>query len=103
MKEKSEKTINESEILKSITNLSNGNTSGSDGLPTNFYKFFWIDIKNLLTQSIQYAMSHGELSIEQKRGIITLLPQPPPKIGYFKRIADQSHFKILIIKLLQKF
>ncbi len=53
-----EKTINESEILKSIKNLSDGKTPGSDGIPTNFYKFFWIDIKNLLTQSIQYAMSH---------------------------------------------
>ncbi len=40
---------------------------------TAFYNFFWSDIKIVLTQSIQYAMSHSELSIEQKRGIIKLI------------------------------
>ncbi len=53
-----EKTINESEILKSIKNLSNGKTRGSDGLSTNFYKCFWIDIKNLLTQSMICLMGN---------------------------------------------
>ncbi len=65
------------QILKSIKNLKNGKTPGSDGLPTGFYKYFWSDINIILTQNIQYVMSHGGLLIEQKRGIITLLP---PKI-----------------------
>ncbi len=46
---------------------------------TNFYKFFWIDIKHLLIQSIQCVMSYRELSIEQKRSIITLLPPKKQK------------------------
>ncbi len=45
LKEACNKPINESEILKSITNLSNGKTPGSDGLPSD-----------LLTHSIIYAM-----------------------------------------------
>ncbi len=48
-------------------------TPRTDGLSANFYKYFWIDIKYLLTNSILYVMKKGELSIEQKRGIITLL------------------------------
>ncbi len=89
------KTINESEILKSIRNLSNRKTPGSDGLPAKFYKYFWIDIKNILTQSIQYGLSHGELLIEQKRGSIPLFPPPPPtppKKGLLIKISGQFHF-----------
>jgi hypothetical protein len=74
-KHKCEEQINETEILTAIKHLANGKTPGSDGLPADFYKFFWLDIKQFLYDSIQYAMLHGELSIEQKRGIITLLPK----------------------------
>ncbi len=73
-KEYCDQPISESEILKSIKTLTNGKTPGSDGLPTNFYNIFWIDIKSLLRESILYAMNIGELSIEQKGGMIISLP-----------------------------
>ncbi len=38
-------------------------------------KFLWINIKSTLTDSIIYSLKNGTLSIEQKRGIITLLPK----------------------------
>ncbi len=64
----------EHDILKNIKNLHSGKTHGSDDLPAEFYKFFLCDIKHSLTQCIIYVMEKGELTIEQKRGIITLLP-----------------------------
>ncbi len=70
-----DRSICEADILKSIKNLPSGNTPGSDGLPADFYTFFWYDIKCSLTQCIIYVMEHGGLTIEQKRVIITLLPQ----------------------------
>ncbi len=36
---------------------------------------FWIDMKYVLIKSFDYAISNGELSIQQERGIITLIPQ----------------------------
>ncbi len=78
-KEACDKPINESEILKSINKISNGKTSGSDGLPSHFYKFFWCDIKYLLTHSIIFAKQKGVLSIQQKCGIITLIPKKDKK------------------------
>ncbi len=69
-KEACDKPINESEILKSIKKITIGKTPGSDGLPSDFYKFFWCDIKYLLTHSIIYVKQKGVLSIEQ---IITLI------------------------------
>ncbi len=67
--------INEEEILSNLKKLHNNKTPGTDGLPSDFYKFFWSDIKTFLINSIQYAMLNNELSIEQKRGIITLIPK----------------------------
>ncbi len=68
-----EKPVSPNQILKSIIYLSNVHTPGTDGLPADWYKFFWIDIKNILTDSITYAFITENLSIKQKRGIITLL------------------------------
>ncbi len=38
-------------------------TPGTDGLSADFFTFFWIDIKHLLTNSILYVRKKGELSI----------------------------------------
>ncbi len=74
-KELCDQQIAEKEILNSLKQLHNGKTPGTDGLPPDFYKYFWIDIKSLLIESIKYAMETGEMSIEQRRGIIILLPK----------------------------
>ncbi len=64
-----------SEILKSLKNLKPGKTPGIDRLLPELYKFFWIDMKDVLIKIFEYPMSSGELAIEQKRGIITLIFQ----------------------------
>ena len=68
-------SINEKEILKSLKEMPNGKTPGSDGFTTDFYKFFWINIKGLLFDSYKYAFEHNSLSIEQRRGILCLIPK----------------------------
>ena len=55
--------------------MKNSKSPGVNGLPADFYKFFWQNIKHLVLASINYALNHGELSINQKRGIITLIPK----------------------------
>ena len=46
---------------------------GSDGIPTEFYKVFWEEIRDIFLQSINEAYHLGELSSTQKRGILNLL------------------------------
>ena len=67
--------ITEQEILQSIKAMKNGKSPGTDGFTSEFYKFFWIDIKDILLESLQYALDNNQLSIEQKRGVITLIPK----------------------------
>jgi hypothetical protein len=68
-------SITETEALKALKTLSNGKTPGIDGLTTDFYKFFWNNIKSLVLQSINYAYKKGEMSKDQKLGIISLSPK----------------------------
>ena len=48
-------------------------TSGSDGLPIEWYQKFWDDISHLLLGSLNYSYTYGQLSCTQRKGIITLL------------------------------
>ena len=63
------------EVLSSLKELKNNKTPGTDGLTAEFYKFFWIDIKEILVDSFKNALRLGILSIEQRRGVITLIPK----------------------------
>ena len=55
--------------------MGTGKSPGSDGLTSEFYKRFWDEVGDDVVRSINNAFDKGELSICQKRGIITLLPK----------------------------
>ena len=76
--------MTENELLKSIKSYKNNKTPGTDGLTAEFYKFFWQDIKHVLLASINYALAYGKLSVEQRRGIISLLPKKDKDRLYLK-------------------
>jgi hypothetical protein len=74
-KELTKGIITYNECLKALKSLSNGKTPGQDGISTDFYKFFWNDISNLVLESINHAFIKNEMSQDQRSGIITLSPK----------------------------
>lgn len=64
------------EISKVIKNMKNDKTPGIDGLPVEFYKVFWLDIKDILYLVVEESKRSNSLTITQKQGIISLLPKP---------------------------
>ena len=72
---KMEKESIEQEILNIVESLPNNLTPGEDGLPSEFYKKIWLDIKNLLLNSYKFSFETGQLSITQKRGLLFLTPK----------------------------
>ena len=66
-------TVNEAS--KVLQKMNNNKSPGSDGFSTEFFKFFWIDLKSFVVNSINFGSLLGELSVTQKQGIITCLPK----------------------------
>ena len=72
------------EIAKATKELKNDKSPGSDGLSTNFYKFFWPDIKLFLFDSYKDSFKNNLLSRDQRRGILNLIPKPNKDLCYLK-------------------
>ena len=70
-----EKLITKEELGNALKELPNNKTPGSDGLTAEFYKFFWSKIKGLVYKSFIYAMNNSSLTIEQRRGILNIIPK----------------------------
>ena len=67
--------LTESELLKALKSTKQNKSPGNDGLPSEFYKVFWNDIKCYLLNALNASYYNKKLSITQKRGVITLLPK----------------------------
>lgn len=65
--------ITEEDACNALKNMKNGSTPGIDGLTTEFYKFFWSKIKDMVVASFNYTFEEGQMSTTQRRGVLTLL------------------------------
>ena len=63
------------ECYNALKDFKVGKTPGTDGFPAEFYRFFWPEINNEMTESFNFAFQSRKLSITQRRGIISLIPK----------------------------
>ena len=106
-----DKTICENEIStleygKALKALPNNKSPGSDGFTTNFYKFFWTDIKEMLVESFNYSFTHGDLSQNQSKGILNLIPKSDKDLrllSYWRPVSLlNTDYKILTKSIAMK-
>ena len=83
-KQSIEGKVTTQEILNALKNMANNRSPGSDGFTAEFFKFFWSDIGDFLTRSINCGYEFGEMSSTQKEGIITCLPKGDKPKQYLK-------------------
>ena len=81
-KDKCDHDISEQECTEALRKMPNNKAPGTDGFTTEFYKFFWQDIKKLVFQSFMHSYNSESLSIEQRRALLTLLPKPDKDLRY---------------------
>ena len=62
--------LTELECLNALKDMEPDKSPGTDGLPSEFYQFFWSDVSKPLLEAFNYGFEIGQLSISQKRGII---------------------------------
>ena len=68
---KKQLTLEELELA--IKSSDNGRSPGNDGLPREFYVFFWRNISKPLHKSLLDARERGSLSASQRQAVIKLL------------------------------
>ena len=82
-----EGALTEKECLEALEDMGTEKTPGTDGLPAEFYKVFWNDISAILIRALNYAYETGQVSVTQRRGIITLIPKKDAE-PYFMKNGD---------------
>ena len=70
------------ECSNALKLLPNNKSPGSDGFTTNFYKFFWKDIKVIVFESFEHSFKTKKLSDFQRMGILNLLPKKDKDLRY---------------------
>ena len=78
------------EIAKNVKQLPNNKSPGCDGLTIDFYKFFWVDIREMLFECFQYCYKKGILSLEQRRAILSLIPKSNKDLRMLKNCRPLS-------------
>ena len=65
--------ITEAEVITALKQMNHGSSPGSDGLPVEFYKVFWHNIREPLMNSFDYSFITNSLSPSERLGVISLL------------------------------
>ena len=72
------------DIHKALMSMANDKSPGPDGFTTNFFKFFWPDLRKPLLESYLYSFQNGELADSQRHGLLSLIPKPDKDLCYLK-------------------
>ena len=83
-KNKLEGELTEREILTALKKMKNNKSPGIDGFTSEFFKFFYTDIKIFIKRAINEGYLVGKLSISQRQGLITCLPKGDKPKQYLK-------------------
>ena len=63
------------ECKRALMTMESNKTPGTDGLTSQFYRYFWNAVSKFMVESFNHALQHGSLSISQRQGIISLIPK----------------------------
>ncbi|KAK3569559.1 hypothetical protein QTP86_000980 [Hemibagrus guttatus] len=63
------------ELHEALQRMQNGQASGIDGLPAEFYKAFWAVIGQDVLDVLRDSVRRGELPLSCRRAVLTLLPK----------------------------
>ena len=69
-KQKCDDGLTLEDLTDAINNMALDKSPGADGFTTNFYKYFWNELKQPLLDSYIFSFEHGQLADGQRRGLL---------------------------------
>ena len=61
------------ECREALNGMDTGKSPGIDGLTAEFYIAFWAVLGSDLVEVLNYGFQHGQLSVSQRRGLLSLI------------------------------
>ena len=86
--------LSATECLESLETMESAKSPGTDGIPAEFYKVFWDDLSPFLVATLNSSFTQGNLSISQRRGLITLIPKKDKPPTASKKLETYKPFKL---------
>ena len=83
-KQKCDDGLTLEDLTDAINNMALDKSPGADGFTTNFYKYFWNELKQPLLDSYIFSFEHGQLADGQRRGLLKLIPKKDKDLRYLK-------------------
>ena len=74
------------DLQEAIKGMNNDKTPGVDGIPVDFYKVFWKDIKECFYQMVMDSHESGSLHNTARQGILNLIPKAQKDSRYVKNL-----------------
>ena len=74
------------DLENAIKTMKNNKTPGSDGIPVDFYKVFWTQLKETFYQMMQETYSMEKLHKTAREGILNLIPKAEKDTRYVKNL-----------------
>ena len=98
-KQQNSEPININEISKAIQMLPNGKTCGNDGLPIEYYKMFWSQLKDDFLELLKAVYEDQHLNDTALLGVINMIPKQlknPKYLAHLRPITLlNSDYKII--------
>ena len=74
------------DLGKATLMMQNNKTPGSDGIPVDFYKIFWKELKELFFSVVIKCFDEETLHDTAREGILNLIPKPNKDSKYIKNL-----------------
>ena len=74
------------ELEVAIKGMKNDKTPGNDGIPVDFYKVFWRQIKEVYYNMVVHTYQQGILHQSARQGVLNLIPKPGKDSRYIKNL-----------------
>ena len=91
--------LQEFEIHKAINTMKRDKTLGPDGHSVEFYQKFWLDIKDIFMEMVQYGYNNKTLPCTTIDGVLNLIPKQGKDSRYLKNLRPitllNADYKIL--------